>query len=476
MHVAKIPQKQEIPECKGRLAGTIYLVETMRGRPWSIPRATWIAAASAAAVISVLVAAPAHAQIQEDGSLPFWERVATPGRERFEHLYTEADALVTERAPGRRTLESVKLAQAEALLREALTLRPGDFRALFLLGDVQSIAGRPADAVATFERALLRAELPTHEAACWFRLGVERSKLGQYAQAVTDYDHQIALGEIDATAYANSAELLMALGRLGEAEDRYREAIRIDEQAPDRRAREHSLTLSYYGLAVALDRDEQPVAGREMMARAVALDPRLTKLQLAELPGSDVFFVPEGDVYYYLGLASEVAGRGSDATANFREFVARLPKSPWIPRAQAHLGTIAAAARARGGAAPAPMRVVAGGTVLSTGGIPAPLIDAAWHERPQLIDACLDQASAGLTAGARPSFRMAIELELDGKGAVTRATAKVPPPFDGPFARCVEAAVKDGLRVTPPGRVRPTHARMELGIAIPVARDEASGL
>src|SRR6185369_17290105 len=251
-----------------------------------------------------LVTSGTRAAAQSAASGPFWERVASPGRERFERLYDQADALLSggERPLGRRLTQPDKLAQAEALLQEALALRPADFRALFLLAEVQSIAGRPAASVATLERALARAQLPSQEAGCRFRLGVERSKLGQYAEAVADYDRQVALGEADATVYANSAEILMALGRLPEAEDRYREAIRIDEQVQDRRAREHSLTLSYYGLGVALDRDEQPVAAREMVARALALDPGLAKLNVAQQPGSDVFFIPEVDVFYYLGL------------------------------------------------------------------------------------------------------------------------------------------------------------------------------
>src|SRR6185369_1537588 len=328
-------------------------------------------------------------------------------------------------------------------------LRSGDFRALFLLAEIQSIAGRPAASVATLERALARAQLPSQEAGCRFRLGVERSKLGQYAEAVADYDRQVALGEADATVYANSAEILMALGRLPEAEDRYREAIRIDEQVQDRRAREHSLTLSYYGLGVALDRDEQPVAAREMVARALALDPGLAKLNVAQQPGSDVFFIPEGDVFYYLGLGAEVAGRPADAEAAFREFVARLPRSPWTRRARAHIETLAAGGRAPRPAR-VPWRVIATGTVLASGAVPAPLIDAAWRDHPQILDGCLDVAASAAAAGptpARATVRFAIEIEIDARGAVTHAVAKAPPPLDGAFARCAEAAVRDGLRV-----------------------------
>jgi len=52
--------------------------------------------------------------------------------------------------------------------------------------------------------------------------------------------------------------------------------------------------------------------------------------------------------------------------------------------------------------------------------------------------------------------------------------AEPPPPLDAAFARCAEAAVKEGLRVPPPVRARRTHARMELVIA--VASAEGPGL
>jgi tetratricopeptide (TPR) repeat protein len=431
----------------------------------------------ALAAAAVVVTAPRRAAVAAEGA-PFWERASNPEREKFERLFSEAEGLLTggDAAALRAGLPADKLARAEALLREALALRPDEFRALFLLADVQSLAGRSAAAVATLERALPRAQLPSEEAACWFRLGVERSKLGRYAEAVADYDRQVALGESDGTVYANSAEILMALGRLGEAEDRYREAIRVDEQSLDRRSREHGLALSYYGLGVALDRDEQPIAAREMIARALALDPTQANLTIAQQPGSDVFFIPDGDVFYYVGLTAEVAGRADDAEAAFREFLSRLPGSRYARRARAHLEARAVIGAAGGGsrlqpAAGAALRIVATGTVLARGGVPAPLVDAAFRAQPRLLDACLDRAPA---TGVRDSVRVAVELDLDGHGAVTRATVKAPAPLDAGFARCAEAAIKDGLRVSRPPRPRPSHARVEMILA--VANKDAPGL
>jgi hypothetical protein len=105
--------------------------------------------------------------------------------------------------------------------------------------------------------------------------------------------------------------------------------------------------------------------------------------------------------------------------------------------------------------------VVAFGTVQASGGIPAPLIDAGWRSRPTLLDDCL--------AGARGSgsVRIGIELELDARGRVTRATVETPGPLGADFAHCAEAAVTHELAVSGPARGKPTRARTEIIIAFP---------
>jgi Tetratricopeptide repeat len=442
-----------------------------------------LAAAVLALALSPSVASQRAAAAPAAPPSPFWERVGASGRARVERLLSEAESILgapdgSAATPGSR---SGKLVRSEALLRQALELAPDDFLALMLLAEVQVRAARPAAAVGTLERACQRAPAGAGGAPCWFRLGVERSRQGQYAEAVLAYDHQIALGDADAIVYANAAEILMALGRLEEAEERYREAIRLDAQAVGRTENAHSLTLSTYGLAVALDRDLQPAAAREMMARALVLDPRLGKLRAAEQMGGDVFFVPDGDVFYYLGLASEIAGHPDDAQAAFQEFLARLPRSRWAPRARAHMDSLERAGRASAStsARPGPsLRVLAAGTVLASGPIPAPLVDAAWRQRPRLLDDCLDDLMRIGLLPPRDGFRFALELEIDARGLVTSAVVKAPPPLDEPtgasFARCVEAAVRGGLRVPQPRPARPTRARMELLVG--VANGDTGGL
>jgi tetratricopeptide (TPR) repeat protein len=399
---------------------------------------------------------------------PFWERAAEPARTRVERLTAEAEALL-----GAQPRSPDKLARAEALVREALADAPDDFRALALLAEVSARAGRPAAALAALERACPRAPRGGAAASCWFRLGVERSRQGRLVEALAAYERLIAGGDADAATHTNAAELLMGAGRLGEAEERYREAIRLETVTPvaGRIETSHALMLATYGLAVTLDRAGQPDAGREMMARALALDPRHATLTAAEQPDADVFFVPDGDVYYYLGLAAEVAGDADEGAAAFQEFLRRQPRASSAARARAHLDALSAVARA--GASPRPtraaapaLRVVAAGTVLADGPIPAPLVDAAWRGRADLLDACLAEAVSTGALLPREGLRLAFDLVIDARGVVTEAVLKSPSTIDAAFARCAEAALRAGLRVARPRRGATTRARLELLVAL----------
>ena len=66
----------------------------------------------------------------------------------------------------------------------------------------------------------------------------------------------------------------------------------------------------------------------------------------------------------------------------------------------------------------------------------------------------------------RATLRIAIEMDIDARGKITRVVAKVPPPFDERFARCVESVTKQRLRFSGPAPGRPTLARTELIIGI----------
>ncbi|MBK9069604.1 MAG: hypothetical protein IPL79_01130 [Myxococcales bacterium] len=203
-------------------------------------------------------------------------------------------------------------AEDRALALEALT----HWQAYFDLapGDERTFA-------ATFQRAILR------------------TKVGgdQLALAAQDYRKLIALGDLGAylgspsVLHLNLAEVLMMDSSLDASIDEYRVAVSL--------SREPS---SAYGLAVALDR-----AGYVDEARDVIRG--LGKSALEEYKVSidrgDTFYVPEGEVFYYYGVALDALGHGDLARIAFTTFVESGANPQFAPQARAHITRLTRAAR-----------------------------------------------------------------------------------------------------------------------------------
>jgi len=354
--------------------------------------------------------------------------------------------------------------------------------ALACLLIARAVSGAPVASTPAgdfWARAVGAPAVPEDDASAWFQLAVARTKRGQYRAAAAAYGASVAAGAREPAIFSNWGEVLMAEGRLGAAEACYRDAIaaasaarnvpgltfRLDD--PPMRTQQE-LILAYLGLAVALDRDDQARAARAAMRQALVLDPTTAVLSIAALPNADLFFVPDGDVDYYVGLARAVAGRRDEAAAAFHEFLARTPASRWASRAEAHLAELTGprpVAPTPERAASSGPRVLAIATVLATGGAVAPLIDTAWRDQSAMLDGCL--ADAPLLAAVREPVRLAIEMAIDGRGRITEVAARIPPPGDPDLARCLERVVKTGLRLPPPTGARPTHARTELVVGFP---------
>jgi tetratricopeptide (TPR) repeat protein len=387
------------------------------------------------------------------GGPGFWDRVADPHRD-------EVEALVG-RARGELGVGSTDAAaRAERALLQALRFDPGSFVAIVLLAEAQARLGRGDAAAVSFGRARALARTPSEESWCALRAAIESSRAGRYDQALVEYDQHIRLGEARSDAFANSAEILMALGRLPEAEDRYREAIRLEDQPQPYQPghdRDESLALSYYGLGVALDRDEQGQAAREAMARAVTYDPKLAILDAARDGRNGVFFVPPGDVHYYRGLALMVQGRSREATDAFQRFLSEQRPGRYGKRAEAHLLALAAGAE---GARNHRLRLVAAGTVRADEGLSAPLVDAALRNHPGLLEGCLDEAPSSLD---QPT-RISLEVEFDAGGTVGNVRGR----GDewAPFVRCAQAHLKDGVHLARAAGSKPASVRLDLVLAV----------
>jgi len=172
-------------------------------------------------------------------------------------------------------------------------------------------------------------------------LGIVLSRLGRFEDALAEYER--ALRRVDperpllpggwddnsgrTLLYSNSAETLMALGRLDQAIARYRLARDAAEGG------KLEWQLANWGLGVALDRDEQEDAARQAIARAIERDPTM-----GQLSSDGVFFEPPGDKLYYLALGHEVAGDRAEAIAAWKGYVAAAPSGGrWVRRARAHL-------------------------------------------------------------------------------------------------------------------------------------------
>jgi len=340
--------------------------------------------------------------------------------------------------------------------------------------------GTPAVAAADLWRAAAASAATQRVAEGWTRVGDARAAQGRYPAAVAAYLAAVAGGPAATPASLSTrlGDVLMAQGELASAQAAYRDAIAAALSAPattereaahldDPHGRAQETALACVGLAAALDRAGQPGAARQMVREALAADPTASALEVATLPDSDVRIVPEGEVFYRLGLVRLGTGRRIDAIAAFQEYLERAPGSRWTDAAQAHVSELESPAgrgpahRAANGA-----RLLAAATVLSTGGAPAPLIDAAWRSQAAILDDCLEDA-AGLIRGGGGPVRIAIEMEIDGRGRVTSAEAKLPVTNAASLAHCLESAVREGLRLPVSPRARATRARTELLIGTP---------
>ena len=142
--------------------------------------------------------------------------------------------------------------------------------------------------------------------------------------ATKDYERIIARTDLpDETVLSNLAETYMMLGHLDEAIDTYRQALRSNRN-----------TETMYGLAVALDRDDRGDQARDLI---VAQGEQALGEFRKRVESGLTFFVPEGEEFYYFGLAYEAFGMTDNAIDAWKKFISSGAHPEFQPRAKAHL-------------------------------------------------------------------------------------------------------------------------------------------
>ncbi len=167
-----------------------------------------------------------------------------------------------------------------------------------------------------FDRAILHTKLATKKHL--------EAAAADYGKILARHDGTGAAERV----LGNLAETYMMVGKLEEALDTYREALR---GASD--------TSTWYGYAVALDRDESSRYALEIIR---SLGPEQRELFHLGVMRGNTFFVPEGEKYYYFALSDEAFGLDQQAIDNWRKFIASGAHPEYQPRAKAHLDALLA--------------------------------------------------------------------------------------------------------------------------------------
>jgi tetratricopeptide (TPR) repeat protein len=166
-----------------------------------------------------------------------------------------------------------------------------------------------------------------------FHRAILRTKLGTDADLTASIvDYESWLDRTDANdlnrplMLGNLAEGYMMVGELEKAILTYRESLATLQE-----------TSIYYGLAVAYDRDGQGAKAREIIK---ALGESQFNDWYEGVIAKRTFYVPEGEVYYYLGLAHEALGQPKDAIASYRAFIDSGAHAMYQARAQENIDAL----------------------------------------------------------------------------------------------------------------------------------------
>lgn len=189
---------------------------------------------------------------------------------------------------------------AAEVLHKLLRQHPRHAAGWAMLGSVQMQLDRPADALASYERAVALA--PGH-APSWLNRGNTLSRLGRTDAALASYDRAVAAAPDLVQGHSNRAQALNLMGRHEEALAAAERALALQPG--------HVGALGHRGSALyELERFDEALATHEAAARAAAGAPE---------PLTDV------------GMTLTALGRYDEAAAALDAAIAAAPTAP-LPR------------------------------------------------------------------------------------------------------------------------------------------------
>jgi tetratricopeptide (TPR) repeat protein len=281
----------------------------------------------------------------------FWERVAVDPEaarvtQEFEAAMALGDDYALRLAHGGVPQPGMLLERAVKAYEEAARLVPTapepHYRAAELLYKYRLFVGRgpinprtARKAIEHWKRFEELSPLDPRIPDMLFRRALAYTKLAtedSLHAALADYQSLLERRDVlsmhpgsAAITLSNMAETMMMVGRLDDAIPAYIRAVEAQADA-----------LYAYGLAVALDRDGQGEKARQIMADFAASD------RLRRLTSDGVFFVPEGEIHYYLALGHESLGEHDRAIEHYERFLASGAHPRYQDRARENLARLRA--------------------------------------------------------------------------------------------------------------------------------------
>jgi tetratricopeptide (TPR) repeat protein len=286
--------------------------------------------------------------------------------EQYELAMDRGDQLLQQASQRDLSLRAVEIlvGEAENAYREAASARPDSGEPYYRIGEMlyDFYIGCDADwRPATCDPSAARLEVSRRIVAAWEAFekrspldprvtalltdrAILRTKLVATADAKQAHvlleaamrDYQAALDRWDgvssrastlALVWGNLAETYMMLDRLDDAIAAYGNAIRHGGG-----------TEVVYGLAVALDRDERARDARDLIVDHGVHD---FEIYRDAINRGLVFYVPDGEQYYYFALCEEAFGDTAEAAADWTRYIQSNAHPEFQPRAREHLAALA---------------------------------------------------------------------------------------------------------------------------------------